>query len=183
MVQRVGILWLLWVWVPLNAHAEPCSLPEAPTAQVEHALGVLSHAPPPRIFVPPSRLRGLLPTHLSMGVHNGVFDQTGYYLGATSTSERLAAGTSTGWSMTMRWDLRPLWNAPLTAFATPDQHLARAERVEHLAERIAIQMNRLRKAESLAMQVSAGDLLCQEAQADAETALLVIAAVLNAARP
>ncbi len=182
-MKRVAGLLLLWVLMPRHALAEPCSLPEAPTAQIEHALGVLSHTPPPRVYAPPSRLRGLLPTNFVFGVHSGVSDQTGYYLGATSVSERVAASATTGWSAHLRWDLRPLWSPTPMLMPTPDQHLARAERVEHLAERVAMQLNRLRKAASLAMQVSSGDLLCQEAQADAETALLVIASVLNAARP
>ena len=158
-------------------------LPEAPTTQIEHALGTLAHAPPPRVVSPPSRYRGLLPTRLSVSVRDGTFDQTGYYMGATSLSERLMSGTDTGVTVRMDWDLRPLWWTPTGTYTAPDQHLARAERAEHLAERIALQLNQLRKAESLALQTSAGDLLCREAQGDAEVALLVIAAVVNAARP
>ncbi len=182
MVRRMAWL-LLWVLVPAQVAADPCALPEVPRAEIQHALGMLGHAPPPRVVVPPSRFRGLLPTRLSVTVRNGVFDQTGYYLGATSLSERLMSGTDTGFAVRMDWDLRPLWWLPAAPYVVPDQHLARAERAEHLAERIALQLNQLRKAESLALQVSEGDLLCREARSDAEAALLVIEAVLNAARP
>ena len=181
MVRQVVWVWLL-VLVPAHVQAEPCALPEAPMAQIEHALAMVGRAPPPRVVVPPSRLRGLLPTRMVMGMRNGAFDEVAWYMVATPT-EKISNGTNIGWTLRFDWDLRPLWASPLPTFVAPDQHLARAERVEHVAERVAVQLNQLRKAQSLALQVSAGDLLCREAQGDAESALLVIAAVLNAAKP
>jgi hypothetical protein len=183
MAKRAG-LWsmMLWMWLPAIARAEACVLPEAPLPQVEHALGMLAHAPPPRVYMPPSRWRGLLPTRMVAGMRNGAFDEVAWYMANTPT-EKLSNGTNIAWTLRFDWDLRPLWERQLPPIAVPDQHLARAERVEHLAERIALQLNQLRKAQALALQVSAGDLLCREAQSDAEAALLVIASVLNAARP
>lgn len=182
--------WLRWLGLglvllgalPAALCAEPCVLPEAPMAQIQHALGVLAHAPPPRVFMPPSRWRGLLPTRMISGFRNGAYDEIAWYM-TSVPEEKISNGTNIGWSLRFDWDLRPLWANPLTPVTAPDQHLARAERVERLASRIAIQLNSLRKAESLAMQVSDGDLLCREAQSDAEAALLVIGSVLNAARP
>jgi len=167
---------------PLPIIAEPCQIAAVPMPEIQHALGVLSQAPPPRPFVAPSRLRSLVPMRVSMGVRNTAYDQSAYYMGATSLSERASGGTDTGWWVRLDWDLRPLWWTSLPAAPPADQTLNRAERTERLAERLSIQLGHWHKAESLALQVSDGDLLCREAQADAETALLVIAAVLNAAR-
>ena len=162
--------------------AAPCVLPRAPQAELERALAILAQPPPQRVIQPPSRWKGLLPTRLSMGVRNGTFDQNGYYIGSSSLSERTLGGTDTGWWLRMDWDLRPLWWTAQATAPASDVHLIRTERAEHLAERVGVQLNHLRKAESLALQVSDGDLLCQEAQADAEAALLVIGTVLNAVR-
>ncbi len=181
MVWRVACVWLL-VLVPARAGAEPCALTELPMAQIQHALASLAHAPPPRVFVPPSRLRGLLPTRMVAGMRNGAFDEVAWYMANTPT-EKLSNGTNIGWTLRFDWDLRPLWASAGPPLVAADQHLARAERVEHVAERVALQLNHWRKAESLALQVSAGDLLCREAQADAEAALLVLVSVLEAARP
>jgi hypothetical protein len=183
MAKGLGLLWMvLWMWLPAIARAEPCVLPEAPLPQIERALGLLAQSPPPQVFVAPSRLRALLPTRMTAGMRNGAFDQVAWYM-ATTPTEKISNGTNIGWTLHLDWDLRPLWASPLPPMTMPDQHLARAERVEHLAERIALQLEHLRKAESLALQVSEGDLLCREAQSDAEAALLVIASVLTAARP
>ena len=137
MVRQVVWVWLL-VLVPAHVQAEPCALPEAPMAQIEHALAMLGRAPPPRVVVPPSRLRGLLPTRMVMGMRNGAFDEVAWYMVATPT-EKISNGTNIGWTLRFDWDLRPLWASPLPTFVAPDQHLARAERLHRAGIGLALQ--------------------------------------------
>ena len=180
-----GWMWALaLVWpAQIVGAAEPCALPPLPLGEIRQALSALSQAPPPRPWSPPSRLRGLLPAHVSMGVRNGIYDQAGWYAGATSLSERATSRVDTGWWLRMDWDLRPLWWPGQPLHPPADQHLARAERAERLAERVSAEVRSVHKAQSLALQVSEGDLLCKEAQAEVEAALVVIESVLVAARP
>lgn len=182
MLRILLLALLLSSFLVRSLRAEPCTLPPIPMAELQQSLAAMSRTPPPRIVQPLSRWRGLLPVRLMMGMRNGTFDETAWYMTTTPT-EKIASGTNLGWSLRMDWDLRPLWASQTPVFLPGETHLARAERAVHLAERVGAQLQTLRKAEALAMQLENGDLLCKETQAEAEAALLVLQTVLEAAKP
>ena len=180
---QVLVLWLPWLLAAWPAHADVCRIAPVPMAALQTALTTLGRTPPPRVVHAPSRWLALLPTRLSAGMRDSRIEQTSWFISESSLTEKLSAGNVVGWTLRMDWDLRALWYTHDAQVIAGEPRLNHAQNVAHLAERVGVHLQTLRKAEALAMQLQEGDLLCQETQAEADAALLVLQTILQAARP
>lgn len=169
---------------PVPTSALPCVVPDLPLAPVRQALARLSRPTQP-FAAQIERWRALLPHRMSVGMRDGSLTGSSW---TTSTSGALSERDmnlgSFGYSVRLDWDLRALWAPqPRMMPVSSHQRLQQAAEAEHLAGRIAPHLKQLRAAQSLAMQSEQGELLCLDAQAEAETALLVLQTLLDAAMP
>ncbi len=168
----------------IPCQALPCVVADLPLAPIRQALARLSR--PSRAVAPQvERWRALLPQRMSVAMRDGSITGTSWTTSASGAlSERDVNLGTFGYSVVFNWDLRALW-APQAHVApvSSQQRLRQAAEAEHLAGRIALHLKQLRTAQSLALQSEQGELLCMDAQAEAETALLVLQTLLDAAAP
>ena len=161
-----------------GVRTSPCEVVRVDSERVSKLLGRW-RTPPPA----PSRpglWRVLLPRRVALTRRDQDYDGVGWYAGSTGTeSERGLFGNTRGYSVTVQWDLAPLWSARP---ARPDP-LARAERMERVASRLALAHERLLRASSEAGRLSRSDPRCPRLRARARSALLVLRAVLGPVGP
>ncbi len=171
-----GLAVTLLAW---QASAAPCRVPDVPTQALRIALGQ-AVAPKPVPILEIDRWRAALPVRMSASMHNGWLEGDGWSATSAGPSQRTSSSASLGYAIHLQWDLHGLWaRAPLRAGPTTAERLQRALHAEELARRAAAQLQRLRRAQALASQAQDGDYVCQDAQAEAEAAALVLGVMIG----
>ncbi len=177
------IVAVLLLSLPRPAQARPCVVPQAPVSAIAQLLERSAEPHPPALLQPPNRWKALLPTHLSAGLRGGVTNGDGWYDSAAGLFEHTLISNVQMWHVNFAWDLRPLWASQPTLHLPAEDFAGRMLKVEELARRAATQVAHVRKAQALATQAQEGDYVCQDAQADAEAALLILRALTMRSEP
>jgi hypothetical protein len=160
--------------------SQPCHVATVATADLEAAMRSVVR-PVWRTPPPLRRWAALIPSQLSVGVHGGTRAGVGWTETLTGLNERWLQAAEQTVTVRLEWDLRDLGRTqPLAVLAeTP---LEVASRAEQLAQRAAESLRMLRRAEAAAAWSWQGEPLCRDAQADAESAAIVLRALIAAAR-
>ncbi len=165
------------------SEAAPCALPGADVAAIERTLDRLARPPALDSPSPWRRLGALLPRRLAWTSRDGISDGAGWYAGLSGgVSERALWGSSSGWSLRLIWDLRPLWlPTPQPAPSRWRDPLHRAEQLERLGARLATRLKTLARLARRALDPELDAAACRLLRQQARASLLVIAAALSAA--
>ena len=175
-VVSLPIVFLALFVSATAAHAAPCLVPEVAVGPLQHALARLSAKPfaPP---VEPAWWRLLIPRHVGAVLRQGQLAGDDWYMGLNGPTQRTVNHDDQALTLRLEWDLSPLWAPPAVVRASPTEELQRALHAEELARRVASQLQRIRKAQSIARQSQAGDYVCADAQGEAEAAAVVLNAI------
>jgi hypothetical protein len=171
-------LALLWSVRPPVAHAAPCVVPEVAVARLQQTLERLS-ARPLVPSVEPAWWRVLVPRHVGAVVRQGQLAGDDWYMGLNGPTQRTVNHGDQALTLRLEWDLSPLWTMPVAPRPSPTEELQRALHAEELARRLSTQLQRIRKAQAVALQAQAGDYVCADARAEAEAAAVVLTAIGN----
>lgn len=161
---------------PTAARAAPCLMPEVAVAPLQHALERLSARPLVQ-SVEPAWWRVLIPRHLGAVVRQGQLAGDDWYMGLNGPTQRTVNHGDQALTLRIEWDLSPLWTMPVAPRPSPTEELQRALHAEELARRLSTQLQRIRKAQAVALQAQAGDYVCADARAEAEAAAVVLMAI------
>ncbi|MSQ83974.1 MAG: hypothetical protein EXR77_14015 [Myxococcales bacterium] len=174
--------------IPRLAGAEapvpPCVVADVTTAAIRQAFALAVRPTSPLPAAPaPSAWWVLVPTHINLGMHDGVRAGLGYTDSQSGGAGRWTQFDDQWLRLSLSWDLRPLVPSAGSKVA-PDwgQRLEPLIKVESLATRAADAVRTLRKAQTVAASAVAGEALCRQAQGEAEAAALILDALIAAVR-